>query len=56
MALKPGRHPLLTNLVYQPGLRIAVQYSDDPGWLHERLILWKVAKDRIVVATPDGDV
>ena len=39
-----------------PALRVAVTYEDDPGWLHERLMLWVVEPDRFVVLTPDGDM
>ena len=39
-----------------PGLRVAVIYEDDPGWTHERLMLWVVEPDRFVVLTPDGDM
>ena len=39
-----------------PGLRVAVTYKDDPGWMHERLMLWEVEPDRFVVLTPDGDM
>ena len=34
---------------------VAVTYEDDPGWLHERLLLWVIEPDRFVVLTPDGD-
>ena len=39
-----------------PGLRVAVTYEDDPGWLHERLLLWVIEPDRFVVLTPEGDM
>ena len=38
------------------GLRVVVTYEDDPGWLHERLLLWVIEPDRFVVLTPDGDM
>ena len=38
-----------------PGLRVAVTYEDDPGWLHERLLLLVIEPDRFVVLTSDGD-
>ena len=39
-----------------PGLRVAVTCEDDPGLLHERLLLWVIEPDRLVVLTPDGDM
>ena len=47
----------------RPGSRLIVQYPDpvDPGWAHERLVLWPCAGDvngvsTSIVLTPDGDV
>ena len=36
------------------GLRVALTCEDDPGWLHEKLLLWVIEPDRFVVLTPDG--
>ena len=38
------------------GLRVAVTFGDDLGWLHERLLLWVIEPDRFVVLTPDGNM
>ncbi len=35
------------------GLRVLVTYEDDPGWHHERLLLWCVQRKRWVALTPD---
>ena len=32
-----------------------VSYSDDPGWLHQRLLLWPVSERRWVILTGDED-
>ena len=37
-----------------PGLRLFVLNNDDPGWHHERLVLWFGADQRVVVVTLDG--
>ena len=39
-----------------PVLRVAVACEDDPGWLHERLLLWVIEPNRFVVLTPEGDM
>ena len=48
-----GHHVDLSN--GYPGLRGSVTYEDDPGWLHERLLLWVIEPVWFVVLTPDGD-
>ena len=47
----------------RPGSHLIVRYPDpvDPGWAHERLVLWSCAGDvtgvtTSIVLTPDGDV
>ena len=40
---------------YRPGLRLIVQYRDDPGWWHERLLLYPVHDRLWVVLTADDD-
>ena len=39
-----------------PGLRLAVTYEGDPGWLHEGLMLWVIKPDRFAVLNLDGDM
>ena len=48
-----GDHVILSR--GYPGLRVAVTYEDDPGWMHETLMLWVVEPDKFVVLTP-GDM
>ena len=37
-------------------MRLLVSYKSDPGWHHERVVLWMISKTRFVVLTPDGDM
>ena len=36
------------------GQRLLATYSTDPGWHHERLLLFRVADRRWIVLTGDG--
>ena len=40
---------------YRPGLRLIEQYRDDPGWWHERVLLYPVHERLWVVLTADDD-
>ncbi|CAK0800111.1 unnamed protein product, partial [Prorocentrum cordatum] len=41
-----------------PGLRVLVTYSDDPGWTHERVLLWLHSEARTSwqIYTPGNDL
>ena len=45
-----------SDVVLKPGLFLAVQFSGDPGWWHERLVLQIVYPKVWVVYTPHGDL
>ena len=46
---------LLYAMALVPGTRLVVRFLNDPGYWHERLVLWPVTRSRYVILTGDLD-
>ena len=47
---------LATAASFEAGDKLTVRFEDDPGWWHERVVLYRGGGHDVVILTPGGDV